>query len=112
MGNGKWKIENKKSDAYLRISIFHFRISEFHFPSDVARAAQESSREQDQRAEEFKGALHGNPNDSKGKQQKPDERVEHQGEQGKRPTENQENAPEQELDHGRSPSNWKAAGGY
>jgi DNA relaxase NicK len=61
--------------------------------------AEEASRKGDDRPQEFEYSRHRQTNQPERQQQKPDDRVQHQREDGDRPAQHQENAPEQEFHH-------------
>ena len=64
-----------------------------------SRAAQYSRGKPDHCPNQLQHSIHGNPDQSEGQQQEPDEWVQQQCKQRQRPAQHQENAPEQEFDH-------------
>ena len=69
-------------------------------PSDRSRSSQDSRREEKQGSQERQNAVDGDSCDAERKQNQPNKGIQHQGKQRKRPTEEEQDAPEQESDHG------------
>ena len=61
--------------------------------------AEKASRKGDDRPQEFEYSSHRQTHQPERQQQKPDDRVQHQRDDGDRPAQHQENAPEQEFHH-------------
>src|ERR1035441_3093248 len=61
---------------------------------------KEPDREEDDGAHHFQHASYCNSNQAEWQQKKPHNRVKHQRQQSQRPAQNQQNAPQQKLDHG------------
>jgi hypothetical protein len=78
------------------------RLAGVGLSSRPAQAAQEPGREGDDSPEQIEHPADGNPQDPKGKQQQPDQRVQDYGQQRQRPAKHQQNAPEQKGKHGSS----------
>lgn len=67
--------------------------------SDVPRAAQYPDRQHDNAAHECEGAIDRDPENAERDQEKPHERVQHERQEGERPAEHEQDAPQQELRH-------------
>ena len=68
-------------------------------------ASQDSGREGDNRLEEVKDGIDCNPEEAKGQRQEPDEGIQDERQEGQGPTNNQEDQPQEELDHQRTSQN-------
>lgn len=64
--------------------------------------AEHAGRERKDGVEEFEDAVDGDADDFEGQQEQPDDWIEHEGEQGQRPTDDEENAPHEEFEHSNS----------
>ena len=69
-------------------------------PSDRSRSAQQSSGEEKQSSQERQNAMHGDSCDAERQQNQPNKGIKHQGKQRERPTEEEQDAPEQKSNHG------------
>src|SRR2546427_1827145 len=67
--------------------------------SQGSRSGCESQRKRHDAAEQFEHHVDGKPHQPEWKQQDPHERVDDQRQQGERPTQHEQDAPEQELRH-------------
>ena len=67
-------------------------------------SGHEPDGQHDDGAQQAEHAVHGDADEPKRNQQEPHERVEEQGQQGQGPAEDEEDAPEEELDHIRAQS--------
>jgi len=65
-------------------------------------ASQQPSRQGDDSPEELEDSANGNPNEPEREGQEPDYGVQKEGQQRKRPAQNQKDEPEQEFDHQRT----------
>jgi hypothetical protein len=61
--------------------------------------AQHSSRKAEERGDEFEGAANYDADETEGKQDEPDERIEDQGCEGQGPAKEGEEAKEKEVEH-------------
>lgn len=65
----------------------------------VSDGADEAGGQEDDRRDQFQRAADGDADETEGKQEQPDDGVEHERQQGERPAEDEEQAPEKELQH-------------
>src|ERR1700734_681879 len=70
----------------------------------VSHCVQHSCRQEDDGFHQLQYAAYRDAYDAERKQEQPHDRVEHKGEERKRPAENEKNAPKQEFHHGVSTS--------
>src|SRR5665213_2256167 len=63
------------------------------------RRAEQSRRKENQCGNQFQRAVNRNLNQPKWQQNQPDDRVQHNRQQGHGPAQNEENTPEKKLDH-------------
>src|SRR5580700_3679166 len=68
---------------------------------DAKRGGQQAEGEGDGEEDEFQDAVDGDAYDAEREQDQPDEGIRNQREQGQGPAEDEEDAPEQEREHGR-----------
>src|SRR5665213_3019001 len=65
----------------------------------ASRAFLREDREEDDGAHHFQHASYCNSNQTEGQQKQPHNRIKHQRQQSQRPAQNQQNTPQQKLDH-------------
>lgn len=65
--------------------------------------AQESCRQGDESSDELENAADGDADEAEWKEKQPDEGVEDECKEGKRPAKDKEKTPEKKLDHGAQP---------
>ena len=68
--------------------------------SDAKWGGQQAEGQRDRQEYDFEHAVNGDADDSERKQDQPDEGIGDQGQKGERPAEDEEDAPEQECEHG------------
>ncbi len=68
--------------------------------SDCSRASQHSPRQEKEDSQERKDTTYGDSHDAKRQQNQPNDGIDHQSEQRERPTEEKQDAPQKESDHG------------
>jgi len=68
--------------------------------SDGSWSAKQPHRKQKERADQAQDTMDGDTEDAQGKSQKPNDRVNDQGQQRDGPTQNKQNAPQKERSHG------------
>src|SRR2546422_10892929 len=67
--------------------------------SRLPEPPEQPGREEGQLADELERAADRDPDDPEGDEQEPDERVENDGQEGERPAQDEEDAPEKEFQH-------------
>lgn len=65
----------------------------------ASNSAKEADGHEDDGFDQLERAVDRDSQNAKRQQKQPDERIKHQGQQGQRPAENEENAPQKKLDH-------------
>jgi hypothetical protein len=75
-------------------SLFHLR------SSDSEGGGQEAEGESDGQVDYLQNSVDGDAYDAKREQEKPDERIGNQSDNGERPAEHEQKAPEYESEHG------------
>jgi hypothetical protein len=65
----------------------------------VARASQYPARKKKDRAEQFQHAFHSDTDDTKGQQDQPHKGIKHERHESERPAQEEQKAPQQELQH-------------
>src|SRR5271155_2773414 len=68
--------------------------------SNRARSAQKSRRKEKERSQKRKDTTHGDAHNAKRQQNQPNNGINHQRKQRERPTEEKQDAPKEESDHG------------
>ena len=67
--------------------------------SAASDGLEEACRQEDDGADEVKDAAHGDADHTKWQQEQPDDGIEHEGQQGERPANYEQNAPKKEFCH-------------
>jgi hypothetical protein len=80
--------------------LFHGGVEAILASSNAERSGQQAEGQGDGQEYDFEDAMDGDADDAEGKQDQPDEGIGDQGHKCERPAEDEEDAPEQECEHG------------